>query len=41
MWGCGLDSSRSGYGLVEGFSESGNETSESIKDGEFLDQLID
>jgi hypothetical protein len=36
VWGCGLDSSGSGYKLVSGFCEQGNEPSVSIKGGEFL-----
>jgi hypothetical protein len=36
---CGLDASDSGYGPEAGFCEHGNETSGSIKGGEFLDQL--
>jgi hypothetical protein len=37
-WGrCGLDASGSGQGPVEGSSEHGNETSDSIKGGEFFD----
>jgi hypothetical protein len=35
--GCGLDSSGSGYGLVAGSFEDGNEPSGSIKCREFLD----
>jgi hypothetical protein len=38
---CGLDSSDSEYGPVAGTCEHGNKPSGSIKDGEFLDYLID
>jgi hypothetical protein len=34
---CGLDSSGSGYGPVAACCEHGNDTSGSIKGGEFLD----
>jgi hypothetical protein len=39
MWGCGLDLSGLGKGQVVDVCECGNETSSSIKCGEFLDQL--
>jgi hypothetical protein len=35
--GRGLDSSGSGWVLMAGFCEDGNEPSDSIKGGEFLD----
>jgi hypothetical protein len=35
-----LDSSRSGYEPVAGSFEHGNTFSDSIKDGEFLNQLL-
>jgi hypothetical protein len=38
---CGLNSSGSGYGPVEGCCVHGNEPSGSIKGGEFLDSLSD
>jgi hypothetical protein len=34
---CGLDASDSRYGPVGGFCEHGNEASDSIKGGEYLD----
>jgi len=37
MVGCGLDSSGPGYGPVADPCDYGNETSGSIKGGEFLD----
>jgi hypothetical protein len=37
--GGGIDSPGSGYGPVEGSRENGNETSVSIKGGEFVKQL--
>jgi hypothetical protein len=37
VWGCGLDSSGSGWGSVAGSCEHGNEPSGSIKDEKFLD----
>jgi hypothetical protein len=37
MGKCGLDASGSGYGLVAGCCEHGNEAVGSIKGGEFLD----
>jgi len=37
MGGCGLKASGSGQRTVEGLCEHGNETSGSIKGGEFLD----
>jgi hypothetical protein len=39
--GCGVDSSGSGKRPVAGSCEHGNETSGSIRSGEFLDQLGD
>jgi len=36
---CGLDASGSGQGPVVGCCEHGNETSGSVKGGEFLDKL--
>jgi hypothetical protein len=41
MVGCGLDSPGPGLGPVAGSCEHDNETSGSIKGGEFLDQLSD
>ena len=38
-WGYGLDRAGSGYGHVEGNCECGNELSNSIKFGEFLDLM--
>jgi hypothetical protein len=38
---CRLDSSGSGYGLLTGCYENGNEPSASIKGGEFLDYQSD
>jgi hypothetical protein len=37
MWGYGLDRTGSGQGQVAGTCECGNENSDSIKWGEFLD----
>ena len=37
MWGCGLDGAGSGYGQMAGTCECGNESSGSIKRGEYLD----
>jgi hypothetical protein len=39
MRGCGLDSTRSGYGPVAGCCEHGNEPSRTVKGGECLDRL--
>jgi hypothetical protein len=41
MWGCELDSSGSGQGPVADSCEHGNETSDSVKDGEFIEYLSD
>jgi hypothetical protein len=38
---CGLDPSTSGYGLVAGSFEQGNDNSDSTKGGKFLDKLDD
>jgi hypothetical protein len=38
MW-IGLDSAGAEWGLQVGICEHGNEPSDSIKDGEFLDQI--
>ena len=40
MWGHGLNRSGSGWGQVAGTCECSNETSVSIKCGEFLDWLV-
>ena len=37
MWGYGMDPAVSGQGQVVGTCECGNEPSDSIKGGEFLD----
>jgi len=37
MWGYGLDRASSGKGQVAGTCECGNDPSESIKRGDFLD----
>jgi len=39
MWDYGLNLARSGYGLVAGTCECGNEPSVSIKCEKFLDKL--
>ena len=39
MWGCGRNRAGSGKGQVEGACECGNDSSGSIKCGEFLHHL--